>query len=44
MSSYQDQIQEIEEEIRSTKKNKSTNSHVGKLKAEIGQIEKRTTR
>ena len=38
MSSYQDQIQEIEEEIRSTKKNKSTNSHVGKLKAKLVRI------
>ena len=40
MSSYQDQIQEIEEEIRSTKKNKSTNSHVGKLKANLARLKR----
>ena len=40
MSSYQDQIQEIEEEIRSTKKNKSTNSHVGKLKAKLARLKR----
>ena len=40
MSSYQEQIQQIEDEIRTTKKNKATNSHVGKLKAKLARLKR----
>jgi len=40
MSSYQDQIQAIEEEIRTTKKNKATNSHIGRLKAKLARLKR----
>ncbi|MHA2501812.1 MAG: GTPase, partial [Candidatus Kariarchaeaceae archaeon] len=40
MSSYQDLIQQIEDEIRTTKKNKATNSHIGKLKAKLARLKR----
>lgn len=40
MSSYEDQIREIEEEIRRTKINKATEGHVGRLKAKIARLKR----
>jgi len=40
MSSYQDQIQDIEDEIRKTKKNKATEGHIGRLKAKLARLKR----
>ncbi|MCY3411395.1 MAG: GTP-binding protein [Candidatus Heimdallarchaeota archaeon] len=40
MSTYLDQIREIEEEIRRTKINKATEGHVGRLKAKIARLKR----
>ncbi|MHA2169347.1 MAG: OBG GTPase family GTP-binding protein [Candidatus Kariarchaeaceae archaeon] len=40
MSTYEDQIHDLEEEIRRTKINKSTEGHVGRLKAKIAKLKR----
>ena len=40
MSTFEDQILAVEEEIRRTKINKSTEGHVGKLKAKIAKLKR----
>ncbi len=40
MSTYEDQIQTLEDEIRRTKINKSTEGHVGRLKAKIAKLKR----
>ncbi len=40
MSTYLDQIREIEEQIRRTKINKATEGHVGRLKAKIARLKR----
>lgn len=40
MSSFEDRIKEVEDEIRRTQKNKATESHIGKLKAKIARLKR----
>ncbi len=40
MSTTQEKIQEIEEELRRTKVNKATESHVGRLKAKLAKLKR----
>ncbi len=40
MSSTEDKIREIEEELRITKKNKATETHVGRLKAKLAKLKR----
>lgn len=40
MSTIQDKINNIEDEIRTTKKNKATETHLGLLKAKLARLKR----